>query len=262
MQQYKMIIDLSKCVGCGTCAMACKIGNNTPKRQSGQTFNRADFITETTGYFPNTKWTALPLNCNHCEEPACVAACPVTPVPDDKCVDNKRKAMYKLKPEYGGFVLHDDSKCIGCRACQRQCLYSTTDVGAVNAQFSVISYIPTVMQPFGYLTSNSQAITDCTASEAEVRAQVNQVDIAPAYRNKWTHTDVCGVTQYDLRKKGIVEKCYLCEHRISDTTIPVDQRKPYCVLACPAGAREFGDSLDVTGLKVLASKTQKRLRLH
>ena len=39
-------------------------------------------------------------------------------------------------------------------------------------------------------------------------------------------------------------KCTLCVDRIYDESLPVDRRKPSCVLACPAGARLFGDVHD------------------
>ncbi len=271
MPQYKMKIDLSKCVGCGTCAISCKLGNNTPKRGSGQTFNRADFITETTGSFPNTKWTALPVNCNHCTNPACVAACPVAPVADTTCEPQPglpsggRKAMYKLNAANGGIVLHDDSRCIGCRLCQRACPYSTANVGAQRAQFSVISYNPTLSEPYGYLTSSQQAVLDCTASESEVRDAVTMTDIAPAYRNSWTYTPVTGVDVNDLRTPGNVEKCYFCIHRLKDATLGATEnagdRRPYCVMACPAQARELIiDGSAISGAKVLAGKSYTYLR--
>ena len=38
-----------------------------------------------------------------------------------------------------------------------------------------------------------------------------------------------------MRKKGIVEKCIFCEHRVENF------EQPYCVDACPSGARVFGD---------------------
>ena len=30
-KQLVMLIDLKRCIGCHTCAMACKIGNNLPE---------------------------------------------------------------------------------------------------------------------------------------------------------------------------------------------------------------------------------------
>ena len=41
-----------------------------------------------------------------------------------------------------------------------------------------------------------------------------------------------------------MKKCTLCVDRIYDQTLPETERKPACVLACPADARIFGDVHD------------------
>jgi molybdopterin-containing oxidoreductase family iron-sulfur binding subunit len=41
-----------------------------------------------------------------------------------------------------------------------------------------------------------------------------------------------------IRPKGVVEKCTLCDHRVRKGQLP------YCVEACPADARVFGDISD------------------
>ena len=71
-----MVIDLRKCVGCGACALACKTENNTALRSNGQTYNWADFLHETSGKFPDTKYKTIPVLCNHCSNAPCVEACP------------------------------------------------------------------------------------------------------------------------------------------------------------------------------------------
>ena len=76
MTQYAMVIDLQKCVGCGACALACKTGNNTPGRSGGQAHNWADFQLESSGKFPNPKFTTRPILCNHCTNAPCVNSCP------------------------------------------------------------------------------------------------------------------------------------------------------------------------------------------
>jgi dimethyl sulfoxide reductase iron-sulfur subunit len=56
-----------------------------------------------------------------------------------------------------------------------------------------------------------------------------------------------GVQEVPNRERGVVEKCHFCSHRIDDglarnLTPGVDaQATPACVVACPTGARVFGD---------------------
>ena len=65
--KYGMVIDLHKCVGCGSCALACKAENNTQARANKQSFNWADFVMKTEGEFPNTTYVQMPVLCNHCD---------------------------------------------------------------------------------------------------------------------------------------------------------------------------------------------------
>jgi DMSO reductase family type II enzyme iron-sulfur subunit len=60
------------------------------------------------GVFPNSYYFYLPRNCNHCTNPACVAACP-------------RQAIYKRAED--GIVLVDQTRCRGYRHCIKACPY-------------------------------------------------------------------------------------------------------------------------------------------
>lgn len=220
MTQYAMVIDLRKCVGCGACALACKTENNTANRKNGQTYNWADYVHETEGTFPNTRYRTLPVLCNHCSDAPCVEACPVEP-----------KAMYKT-PD--GITMHNDERCIGCRACQEACPYSMTEVlkDGASGEYSVISYNeegePT--QPF-YADKN-ELIKGCSASGAEL-AKITGAN--PPYSTVYSHPDY-----ENIRRDNIVEKCILCDHRLKEG------KEPYCVVSCPAGARLVGDIDDPT----------------
>jgi Fe-S-cluster-containing dehydrogenase component len=81
MMKLGMVIDLSRCVGCGACAFACKTENNTRNRntENGQSHNWADFLMHSEGTFPNTVHMVLPVLCNHCDEPPCIKICPGNP---------------------------------------------------------------------------------------------------------------------------------------------------------------------------------------
>ena len=41
--------------------------------------------------------------------------------------------------------------------------------------------------------------------------------------------------------EGVMKKCTLCADRISDQSLPLADRQPACVMACPTKARLFGD---------------------
>ena len=108
--RYAMAIDIKKCTGCHSCSVACKVENNLP---DDIWWNRVltvggENMDTPMGKFPNVKMEYLPINCQHCENPACVKACPVG-------------ATYKRKED--GIVVQDYDKCIGCRYCMVACPY-------------------------------------------------------------------------------------------------------------------------------------------
>ncbi len=211
MSRYGMVIDLHKCVGCGACAIACKMENNTEDRNSYQTFNWADFFVSSSGEFPNVNYEVLPVLCNHCTDAPCVEVCPVNP-----------KAMYK-SPE--GLTLHNDDRCIGCRKCQDACPYSVRDISASGDQYSVISYNDYPVHNFW--RSKKAVIPNCTGSGDEVAKKVGSL---PPNANIYEHPDYKPV-----RPNYVTEKCILCDHRRKDGL------EPYCVVSCPSGARVVGD---------------------
>ena len=109
---YGMVIDQGMCIGCQTCAMACKVANNVP---DGIWWNRVltdggPYSETARGEYPyNLQMDFVPISCQHCENPACVKVCPVG-------------ATYK-DPETG-VVRQDYDKCIGCRMCMGACPYT------------------------------------------------------------------------------------------------------------------------------------------
>ena len=102
--RYGMLIDLRKCVGCGSCSVACKGENGTPP---GIAFNK--MVKYEVGKYPTARLKTIPMPCMHCENPPCVKVCPT-------------KASYKRED---GLVLIDSDSCIGCRACIIACPYDS-----------------------------------------------------------------------------------------------------------------------------------------
>lgn len=108
--QYGMVIDLSACIGCHTCSVACKVAHNLP---NGFWRNRVlteggDAMDTAGGEFPNNYMQWRPMTCQHCANPACVEACPVGAT---------------WKDEETGIVIQDNELCIGCKSCIAACPY-------------------------------------------------------------------------------------------------------------------------------------------
>ena len=110
MTRLAIAINLDRCTGCNTCAMACKMQNNVPM---GMAWNRVlneecEFEVGVQGTYPHVSRAHLPVACQHCENPACLRVCPTG-------------ATYK---DDKGRVEIDYDKCIGCRMCMAACPYS------------------------------------------------------------------------------------------------------------------------------------------
>lgn len=102
MGQLGFYYDMTRCIGCKVCQIACKDRNNLEPDQNYRIARSYE-----TGTYPNVMQFHYAHACNHCESPACVAVCPTG-------------AMQKA-PD--GTVVHDDDLCIGCSACVMGCPY-------------------------------------------------------------------------------------------------------------------------------------------
>ena len=96
------LMDMDKCIGCRSCAMACKNFNQLePDMVWRQVYPLDEAI------YPHHDRAFLSLACNHCEHPACMDACPTS--------------SYEKRPD--GVVVHHKETCIGCTNCIRSCPY-------------------------------------------------------------------------------------------------------------------------------------------
>ena len=112
--KYGMVIDLDKCTGCGTCAVACASENNvtvrTDESDKKRNISWMQLFKITNGEgFPHTEVSYFPRPCMHCDNHTpCVSVCPSTATDID--------------PETG-IVSQIYTRCIGCRYCQAACPY-------------------------------------------------------------------------------------------------------------------------------------------
>jgi Fe-S-cluster-containing dehydrogenase component len=98
-RKWAMVIDQSKCTGCGYCVMACRAHNDVPPDITWSPVLEA-------GQVGNQK-IYLPRPCMHCAKAPCVDVCPV-------------KASTH-RPD--GIVMMNYDRCIGCRYCEVACPY-------------------------------------------------------------------------------------------------------------------------------------------
>ena len=176
--KWVMVIDQSKCNGCGYCINACRAENDVDPDKAWTRVIAQEPIAGKAVY--------LPMPCMQCADAPCVDICPV--------------GASSYRPD--GIVVMDYDKCIGCRYCQLACPY---DARSFN---------------WKTFTGDNPAVPD------------------------W------GEPSVERRPRGVVEKCSFCFHRIDrgleQGLVPgVDaEATPACVVACPPGARIFGDLND------------------
>ena len=242
-----MVIDLSRCVGCGACALACKTENNTRNRGHNQSFNWADFVVQTEGQFPNLKHIVLPVLCNHCDDAPCIKICPGNP---EKAGPGKPyKALFKT-PE--GITLHNPELCTGCGDCQKEkgCPYSHEKLDARSLggeTYSVISLNPYEEPAQPFWSDKTAAIAGCTYPATEIAGKAGAT--VPAM-NDWKGGELKAI-----RSDDVIEKCTFCYHRVTNGL------QPACVEVCPSQARIFGDQDDPKSRIGQLLKAEKSFRL-
>ncbi|MBI4549865.1 MAG: dimethyl sulfoxide reductase anchor subunit [Candidatus Omnitrophica bacterium] len=101
-EQYRFHFDMSKCVGCQCCVVACNEQNNNPAEVNWRRVGEIEG-----GTYPDTKKFHLSMACNHCLDPSCLTGCPT-------------EAYIKLE---NGIVKHQAEECIGCGYCSWNCPY-------------------------------------------------------------------------------------------------------------------------------------------
>ena len=111
-----VLVDLTRCIGCRGCQIACKqwnlrgvkhtvmSGNFTnPPQLNSECYTNISYIEQDQPARP--VWSFVKNQCMHCKNPACASACPVG-------------ALRKTKE---GPVVYDFDRCIGCRYCMIAC---------------------------------------------------------------------------------------------------------------------------------------------
>ena len=109
-----LLYDTTLCIGCKACVVACQDANGLPRDPTGVDARydapvdlnyRAKNVIKL--YHEGDRRSFVKVQCMHCIDPACVAAC----------------MLGALKKREFGIVSYDVNYCVGCRYCEVACPY-------------------------------------------------------------------------------------------------------------------------------------------
>jgi DMSO reductase iron-sulfur subunit len=109
-ENYRFHFDMTKCIGCRSCEIACNEQNGNPADIRWRRIGEIEG-----GEYPDTLRHYLSMGCNHCLDADCVRGCPVEAYTKDPVT---------------GIVLHSADACIGCQYCVWNCPYSVPQFNA------------------------------------------------------------------------------------------------------------------------------------
>ncbi len=226
--RWGMSIDLSSCIGCGSCIVACHTENNVPvvgkdeiRRgrdmhwlrldryfSSAEDEVRADALANNTKEFSyakleipeeNPSVVHIPMMCQHCNHAPCETVCPVA------ATTHSNEGLNQMTY----------NRCIGTRYCANNCPYKVR-------RFNWFNY-PT----------NSR-FQHFNPSQFDMGRMVLNPDVT-------------------VRSRGVMEKCSMCVQQIQSgkleakkegRTVVDGEIQTACSSSCPTDAITFGDLND------------------
>lgn len=239
--RWGMTIDLSNCIGCGTCLIACQSENNVPvvgkdevRRGREMAWLRIDryFASDeelsvgtrkdqalgaldyTASEIPsvNPKVVHMPMLCHHCNHAPCETVCPVA------ATTHSNEGLNQMTY----------NRCIGTRYCANNCPYKVR-------RFNWFNY------------PSYKKFTEVNPAQDDLGRMVLNPDVT-------------------VRTRGVMEKCSLCVQRIqAGKLVAKKEARPVqdgdvvtaCQDACPTNAIIVGDWNDVNS-KIRKSSGENR----
>jgi molybdopterin-containing oxidoreductase family iron-sulfur binding subunit len=207
---WAMHVDLTACIGCAACEVACVAENNVPIvgkyevwRHHEMKWLRIDRYFY--GDIENPRAVYQPMMCQHCDNAPCENVCPVNA--SQHSDEGLNQMIY--------------NRCIGTRYCANNCPYKVR-------RFNWLDYTTGDL-----FSSNEPSVQD--EEMAFGADNLTRMVLNP---------DVT------VRSRGVIEKCSFCAQRLQEGKLAakVEKRalrdsdvRTACQTACPTGAITFGD---------------------
>jgi len=254
VHQWGMSIDLSTCVGCSACVIACQSENNIPivgKEQvakgremhwmridryyTGRDHNPLETIKKSTAnddvqhaedWIDDPQVLNQPMLCQHCESAPCEMVCPVNATVHDE----------------EGLNVMAYNRCVGTRYCSNNCAWK--------------------VRRFNYFDYNKRPLNELYQSPMTKPSILFDwlIDREKPSKDQdeWDLMKLAKNPDVTVRMRGVMEKCTYCLQRIesakiqqkvkagagNDVMVKDGAIKTACEQACPAEAITFGNILD------------------
>lgn len=216
---WAMSVDLTACIGCSACTVACMAENNVPvvgkyefsigHEMSWLRIDRYFYGAEDT---PNAAY--MPMMCQHCDNAPCENVCPVAAT--NHSAEGLNQMTY--------------NRCIGTRYCANNCPFKVR-------RFNWLDYTTADVFP---------------ANEVDLNRGKKDGEYLPFYSENLVRMVLN--PDVTVRSRGVIEKCSFCVQRLQEGKLKakVEGRKlkdgqdiqVACQQACPTGAIVFGDRND------------------